>query len=122
MWAGWDYIGEVGAGCAEYGDYSFGGERPETGMTGGNGRIDLSQAESVIDVIQAKNDYALPLKLNIFPRFTAISGAVATNRTQAINICPSLPTISGTIATNWAQAIRVGQRQLSIIFSCSDHF
>lgn len=41
VWAGWDYIGEVGAGCAEYSDYNFGGERPETGMTGGNGRIDL---------------------------------------------------------------------------------
>lgn len=41
VWAGWDYIGEVGAGCAEYSDYSFSGERPETGMTGGNGRIDL---------------------------------------------------------------------------------
>lgn len=41
VWAGWDYIGEVGSGCAEYSDYSFGGERPETGMTGGNGRIDL---------------------------------------------------------------------------------
>lgn len=29
-----------------------------------NGRIDLSQAESVIDVIQAKNDYALQSSLN----------------------------------------------------------
>lgn len=41
VWAGWDYIGETGEGCAEYSDYNFGGERPETRMTGGNGRIDL---------------------------------------------------------------------------------
>lgn len=41
VWAGWDYIGEVGEGCAEYSDYNFNGERPETQMTGGNGRIDL---------------------------------------------------------------------------------
>ena len=36
-----DYIGEVGEGCAEYSDYNFGGEKPVTRMTGGNGRIDL---------------------------------------------------------------------------------
>ncbi len=41
VWAGWDYIGEVGQGSAEYSDYSFCGDYPETGMTGGNGRIDL---------------------------------------------------------------------------------
>lgn len=41
VWAGWDYIGETGEGCAEYSDYNFNGERPETQMTGGNGRIDL---------------------------------------------------------------------------------
>lgn len=41
VWAGMDYIGEVGEGCAEYSDYNFGGEKPATRMTGGNGRIDL---------------------------------------------------------------------------------
>ncbi len=41
VWTGMDYIGEVGEGCAEYGDYNFGGDRPATRMTGGNGRIDL---------------------------------------------------------------------------------
>ena len=40
MWAGWDYIGEVGDGAAEYSDYKF--EDPATRMTGGNGRIDLN--------------------------------------------------------------------------------
>ena len=40
VWAGWDYIGEVGDGAAEYSDYKF--EDPATRMTGGNGRIDLS--------------------------------------------------------------------------------
>ena len=38
VWAGWDYIGEVGDGAAEYSDYKF--EDPATRMTGGNGRID----------------------------------------------------------------------------------
>ena len=38
-WAGWDYIGETGLGAAEYEDYLD--TRPETQMTGGNGRIDL---------------------------------------------------------------------------------
>lgn len=33
VWAGWDYIGEVGDGCAEYSDYKF--EDPATRMTGG---------------------------------------------------------------------------------------
>lgn len=41
VWAGMDYIGEVGEGCAEYSDYNFAGEKPATRMTGGNGRIDL---------------------------------------------------------------------------------
>ena len=40
VWAGWDYIGEVGDGAAEYSDYKF--EDPSTRMTGGNGRIDLN--------------------------------------------------------------------------------
>ena len=40
VWAGWDYIGEVGDGAAEYSDYKF--EDPATRMTGGNGRIDLN--------------------------------------------------------------------------------
>ena len=40
VWSGWDYIGETGLGGAEYSDYLD--ERPETQMTGGNGRIDLS--------------------------------------------------------------------------------
>lgn len=40
VWAGWDYIGEVGDGVAEYSDYKF--EDPATRMTGGNGRIDLN--------------------------------------------------------------------------------
>lgn len=40
VWAGWDYIGEVGDGAAEYSDYKF--EDPVTRMTGGNGRIDLN--------------------------------------------------------------------------------
>lgn len=41
VWAGWDYIGEVGDGAAEYSDYKF--EDPATRMTGGNGRIDLNR-------------------------------------------------------------------------------
>lgn len=41
VWAGMDYIGEVGEGCAEFSDYNFKGEKPATRMTGGNGRIDL---------------------------------------------------------------------------------
>ena len=40
VWAGWDYIGEVGDGAAEYSYYKF--EDPSTRMTGGNGRIDLN--------------------------------------------------------------------------------
>jgi beta-galactosidase len=40
VWTGWDYLGETGLGGAEYSDYLD--ERPETQMTGGNGRIDLS--------------------------------------------------------------------------------
>ncbi len=40
VWAGMDYIGETGDGCAEYSDYKFDGE-PCRRMTGGNGRIDL---------------------------------------------------------------------------------
>lgn len=40
VWAGWDYIGEVGDSAAEYSDYKF--EDPSTRMTGGNGRIDLN--------------------------------------------------------------------------------
>lgn len=40
VWAGGDYIGEVGDGAAEYSDYKF--EDPATRMTGGNGRIDLN--------------------------------------------------------------------------------
>ena len=40
VWTGWDYLGETGLGGAEYSDYFD--ERPETQMTGGNGRIDLS--------------------------------------------------------------------------------
>lgn len=40
VWAGWDYIGEVGDGAVEYSDYKF--EDPATRMTGGNGRIDLN--------------------------------------------------------------------------------
>ena len=40
VWAGWDYIGEVGDGAAEYSDYKF--EDPATRMTCGNGRIDLN--------------------------------------------------------------------------------
>ncbi|MGO4945604.1 glycoside hydrolase family 2 TIM barrel-domain containing protein [Blautia sp. Sow4_E7] len=40
VWAGWDYIGEVGDGAAEFSDYKF--EDPATRMTGGNGRIDLN--------------------------------------------------------------------------------
>lgn len=40
VWAGWDYIGEVGDGAAEYSDYKF--EDPATRMTGGNDRIDLN--------------------------------------------------------------------------------
>lgn len=39
VWAGMDYIGEVGEGAAEYADYK--GENPATQMTGGNGRVDL---------------------------------------------------------------------------------
>lgn len=41
VWAGMDYIGETGEGCAEYSDYNFNGEKPAARMTGGNGRIDL---------------------------------------------------------------------------------
>lgn len=40
VWAGMDYIGETGEGCAEYDDYKFDGE-PCRRMTGGNGRVDL---------------------------------------------------------------------------------
>ncbi len=40
VWAGMDYIGETGDGCAEYSDYKFDDE-PCRRMTGGNGRIDL---------------------------------------------------------------------------------
>ncbi len=40
VWAGMDYIGETGDGCAEYSDYKFDGE-PCRRMTGGNGRVDL---------------------------------------------------------------------------------
>ena len=40
VWTGWDYLGETGLGGAEYSDYLD--QRPETQMTGGNGRIDLS--------------------------------------------------------------------------------
>ena len=40
VWAGMDYIGETGEGCAEYSDYKFDGE-PCRRMTGGNGRVDL---------------------------------------------------------------------------------
>jgi beta-galactosidase len=40
VWSGWDYLGETGLGGAEYSDYLD--QRPETQMTGGNGRIDLS--------------------------------------------------------------------------------
>ena len=40
VWSGWDYIGETGLGGAEFSDYLD--QRPETQMTGGNGRIDLS--------------------------------------------------------------------------------
>lgn len=39
VWAGMDYIGETGEGCAEYSDYKF--DEEYTRMTGGNGRIDL---------------------------------------------------------------------------------
>ena len=40
VWSGWDYIGETGMGAASYKEYYD--ERPETQMTGGNGRITLS--------------------------------------------------------------------------------
>ena len=40
VWAGMDYIGETGDGCAEYSDYKFDDE-PCRRMTGGNGRVDL---------------------------------------------------------------------------------
>lgn len=40
VWAGMDYIGETGDGCAEYSDYKLDGE-PCRRMTGGNGRVDL---------------------------------------------------------------------------------
>ena len=40
VWAGMDYLGETGGGCAEYSDYKFDGE-PCRRMTGGNGRVDL---------------------------------------------------------------------------------
>jgi len=40
VWAGMDYIGETGDGCAEYSDYRLDGE-PCRRMTGGNGRVDL---------------------------------------------------------------------------------
>lgn len=39
VWAGMDYIGEIGEGAAEYSDYKYAG--PATSMTGGNGRVDL---------------------------------------------------------------------------------
>ena len=42
VWAGMDYIGETGMGAPEYGDYRM--DAPETQMTGGNGRIDLTGA------------------------------------------------------------------------------
>lgn len=40
VWAGMDYLGETGDGCAEYSDYKFDDE-PCRRMTGGNGRVDL---------------------------------------------------------------------------------
>ena len=40
VWAGWDYLGECGEGCAEYSDYKYDDE-PWRRMTGGNGRVDL---------------------------------------------------------------------------------
>jgi beta-galactosidase len=40
VWPGWDYIGETGLGAPEYEAYHD--ARPETQMTGGNGRLDLS--------------------------------------------------------------------------------
>lgn len=40
VWAGMDYLGETGDGCAEYPDYKFDDE-PCRRMTGGNGRVDL---------------------------------------------------------------------------------
>ena len=39
VWAGMDYIGEIGEGAAEYEDYRS--NDPADGMTGGNGRVDL---------------------------------------------------------------------------------
>ena len=39
VWAGMDYIGEIGEGAAEYEDYRS--DDPADGMTGGNGRVDL---------------------------------------------------------------------------------
>lgn len=39
VWAGMDYLGEIGAGAAEYSDYNY-GFSPYS-MTGGNGRVDL---------------------------------------------------------------------------------
>ena len=42
VWAGMDYIGETGMGAPEYGDYHM--DAPETQMTGGNGRIDITGA------------------------------------------------------------------------------
>ena len=39
VWAGMDYLGEIGEGAAEYQDYRYGG--PGISMTGGNGRVDL---------------------------------------------------------------------------------
>ena len=41
VWAGMDYLGEVGEGAAEYSDYNFEGKKPAAQMTGGNGRVDL---------------------------------------------------------------------------------
>ena len=40
VWAGMDYLGETGDGCAEYSDYKF-DDAPCRRMTGGNGRVDL---------------------------------------------------------------------------------
>ena len=41
VWSGMDYIGETGAGAAEYATYSM-ADRKECAMTGGNGRIDIT--------------------------------------------------------------------------------
>lgn len=39
VWAGMDYIGEIGEGAAEYQDYKM--DSPGNSMTGDNGRVDL---------------------------------------------------------------------------------